>query len=263
MGQIKHTLDNIPQTFDETYRRILARIPEMHLNLASRLLQLLVYSRRSLILEEVIDALAVQTHPKPHFSIESRMPNPFDLTLLCPGLITIIEEPGNKILSQEQLDQEESVPVVKQVRLAHLSVQEYLMSTSVETRFSRSLHEVPAKTSLALTCFAYLTSLPSEEFRDGLERHCKISERPIQDYLVQPSDEDTQIKISEWDISAFVNEYPFSGYAIHGWPLYANDVMHIVEVQDRVSEIKSELQRVLAIALSLSFNSLFNFDGLV
>ncbi|ETS84912.1 hypothetical protein PFICI_02937 [Pestalotiopsis fici W106-1] len=147
------TLQNLPETLDETYERILANIPSAHMHYTRRILQFLTYSDRPLRLEEAVDAIAVDVEEgviRGHrFDPEDRLPVPEEITRYCSGLVVLVSRPAIYV----------GAPIVKEIQLAHFSVQEYLTSTRIPSEISGYLQKTLASSSIAKVCLAYLSEL--------------------------------------------------------------------------------------------------------
>ena len=144
---VRHTLDELPETLDETYERVLKEIKKPNRVHAIRLLQCLVVAIRPLRVEELAEVLAVD------FGDEERMPklNPNwrwgdeEQALLssCSSLIAIVESDEYRV-----------------VQFSHFSVKEYLTSARLATSsgdISRyHIDPVPAHTILTQACMAVL-----------------------------------------------------------------------------------------------------------
>src|SRR5579862_7847890 len=137
LPMLRKALASLPKTLDDTYARILCSIDEEHSKNALKILQWLVYSARPLQLEEVAEVIAVDIEDNPRFDTKRRLPEPRDILTICSSLITIVTGVANE-----------------QVRLAHFSVREYLVSERIQTGYS--IREMPANISIAETCLAYL-----------------------------------------------------------------------------------------------------------
>ncbi|KLP10132.1 Uncharacterized protein Y057_2610 [Fusarium fujikuroi] len=136
-------LNLLPTTLNGTYDRILkdiARHP--HMKDGIRVLQMLMFSRSRLTLEQAVDAIAVDTERRPYFEMENRMPDPLDLLSCLSGLVNTVKHGGELVL-----------------QLAHFSVKEYLTSEQLPTEFRKPLQEIVARTSIAETCLAYRLDL--------------------------------------------------------------------------------------------------------
>ncbi|KAI9884227.1 MAG: hypothetical protein M1823_003976 [Watsoniomyces obsoletus] len=150
-------LASLPKTLDETYARILNSIPESHRHKAIRILQLLIFSERPLLIEEIVDAVAVGPKGERHFNPENRMPVPREILRYCSSLVVVVTVRGY-LTNWEEL------------QLAHSSVKEYLTSSRVETQFSQDLQETTAKASIAIVCLAYLMHLDQDLELEEIKR---------------------------------------------------------------------------------------------
>ncbi|KAJ9412649.1 hypothetical protein FOXG_17298 [Fusarium oxysporum f. sp. lycopersici 4287] len=140
---IEIALKSLPQDLNETYNRILQRIPPERKHKAIRLLQFLVCSERPLTLKEAVDVIAVRIDSRPgYFDPEDRLPCPSEITGFCPSLVSIVQGPHG------------GEDAVEEVQLAHFSVKEYLLSYQVQG----FLH-AEASIVITQTCLTYLTSL--------------------------------------------------------------------------------------------------------
>ncbi|EXF74490.1 pfs domain-containing protein [Colletotrichum fioriniae PJ7] len=132
--QLQETLANLPKTLDETYARILDKIPGPH----------------PLILEEAIDINALpirelQPRPKFDFPAGSRKA---DISEYCPCLVV-------SVTATNQFNGK----TTNIVQLSHFSVKEYLLCDRVDPDISQAFDERIAKTSMAKTCLSYLLDM--------------------------------------------------------------------------------------------------------
>lgn len=155
LPQLRSALKDVPATLDGTYDRILASIPAQHKSLAIRILQLLTYSRRPPMLEEIIDAIAVFPDEKPCFDSSWRMPDPSEITRLCSSPVSKVD--NQKVLKATLTYPYHSDRCCSILQLAHFSVKEYLVSDRVEERPRSRLVENNAHKELTQVCTAYLT----------------------------------------------------------------------------------------------------------
>jgi hypothetical protein len=90
---ISRQLDNLPQTLDETYDRILNDLDTFERQEAERSLSLICFATRPLTLVEIVDALAIdfQDYDEGPFDPSFRVTNPLAVLDYCPGLITLQE----------------------------------------------------------------------------------------------------------------------------------------------------------------------------
>ncbi|VUC26335.1 unnamed protein product [Clonostachys rosea] len=151
---VRTALKDLPSTLEETYKRILERIPRHDKNTATRLLQILLYTRRPLSLQEAVDFIAVDLSSRPGFFIENRMPVPEEIIEYCPHLVVITRR-----TVRDDRYARTRIKSITEVQLAHLSVEEYLMSEQPEEELARELEEIRAKISIVDVCIHYLLSL--------------------------------------------------------------------------------------------------------
>ena len=143
---VRRTLDELPESLDKTYERVLREIKKPNRDHARRVLQCLVVAIRPLQVEELAEVLAV------NFDDEDGMPklNPnwrWDdqeqaLLSSCSSLIAIVKSGGSRI-----------------VQFSHFSVKEYLISDRLASSGHISLYHIdlqPAHTILAQACLSVL-----------------------------------------------------------------------------------------------------------
>ena len=149
---ISSTLDELPETLDETYERILQGIPKKMQNDAHCIFQWLTVSSRPLRVDEVAEVFAINFDEEmsgiPNFEPSWRDPNSERAVLsACSTLVTIVDDPGwpRKI-----------------VQFSHFSVKEYLTSGRIAnakhvSRFH--IHPKLAHTLFAKACLSVLFQL--------------------------------------------------------------------------------------------------------
>jgi ankyrin repeat protein len=149
LNELRKALASLPITLDDTYARILCNIHEKHSQYALKILEWLTYSARPLRIEEVAEVITVNIEGSPRFDPERRFLEPQDILIICSGLVTTTG--GIKESSHDNTTAE-------QVRLAHFSVKEYLVSDRIQAgpAAQYSIQEIHAKVSMAETCLAYL-----------------------------------------------------------------------------------------------------------
>lgn len=110
---IRKALHELPETLDETYERILIKIPQESSRLAHKVLQLLAFDdeNRFSTLNALAEAVVVDVEQL-SFSPEKRLLDKNDLFEICTCLITLTSK--------------------EEVRLAHSSVKEYLVSERIQ-----------------------------------------------------------------------------------------------------------------------------------
>ena len=144
---VRRTLDELPESLDETYERVLREIRRPNRDHARRLLQCLVVAIRPLNVEELAEVLAVDFDDaegipklKPDWRWEDEEQA---LLTSCSSLITTVETADSQI-----------------VQFSHFSVKEYLTSERLATSngaVSRYYIDLePAHTILAQACLGVL-----------------------------------------------------------------------------------------------------------
>ena len=148
---IRSTLDELPETLDETYERILQGIPKKMWNDAHRILQWLTVSSRPLRVEELAEVFAIDFDEEmsgiPRLNPSWRDANAETAVLsACSTLVSIVNTWfGRKI-----------------VQFSHFSVKEYLTSDRIANADHVScfyIHPKPAHSLLAEACLSVLCHL--------------------------------------------------------------------------------------------------------
>ena len=147
---VRRTLDEIPESLDETYERVLREIKRPNRDHAYRLLQCLVVAIRPLEVKELAEVLAVDFDDgegiaklKPNWRWEDEEQA---LLTSCSSLITTVKTKKKRV-----------------VQFSHFSVKEYLtserltVSTGNVSRYHIKLE--PAHTILAQACLGVLLQL--------------------------------------------------------------------------------------------------------
>lgn len=132
-GLLRKTLTSLLKTLDETYASILRRIPKEHVEDARRILCRLICSFHPLSIQEVADTVAIMTEGKPYYDGENELREPRDILTICFGLVTTTDSTRyNEIISQ--------IIHIEELRLAHFSVKESLVSVVLVLPRPLSLH---------------------------------------------------------------------------------------------------------------------------
>ena len=149
---VARILEELPETLDETYERVLKEISKANRDHAHRLLQCLTVALRPLRVEELAEVLAIDFDAPaqggiPQLNPKWRWTDQHQAVLsTCSSLIAIIDDGDSKV-----------------VQFSHFSVKEYLTSD----RLARSSADVsryhivlePAHTILAQACLGVLLRL--------------------------------------------------------------------------------------------------------
>ena len=143
---VRHTLDELPESLDETYERVLKEIKKPNREHARRVLQCLVVAIRPLRVEELAEVLAVDFRDEgiPKLNPNWRWDDQEQALLTsCSSLIVIVESGVSRI-----------------VQFSHFSVKEFLTSDRLATSNGDiSRHHIdlqPAHTVLAQACLGVL-----------------------------------------------------------------------------------------------------------
>ena len=124
-GSIRKALQTLPKTLDDTYARILTNINEECRQEARRALLWLAFSERPLLLEEVAEAAVVD--PDTAFDPDERLPDPNYVLEILGSLVTV----SSKGVSSDASDDDSNCLPGREIRLAHFSVKEYLISERI------------------------------------------------------------------------------------------------------------------------------------
>jgi ankyrin repeat protein len=158
---VARILEELPETLDETYERVLRDINKANREHARRLLQCLTVALRPLRVEELAEVLAIDFDAPTHGGIPQLNPKwrwadqHQAIFSTCSSLIAIVDDGDSKV-----------------VQFSHFSVKEYLTSD----RLARSSGDVsryhivlePAHTILAQACLGVLIRLDDHVNKDDV-----------------------------------------------------------------------------------------------
>ncbi|KAJ7215570.1 ankyrin repeat-containing domain protein [Mycena pura] len=158
-SQLEKVLKNMPDSLNTIYDRILQKItnPDMR-STVCRTMNWLIFSKRAMTLQEIVDALAFDFEHTPlRFDTEERM-GPDALLAACAGFVVVSED-----------------GIYHTFKLAHSSVKEYFLG-SIGPRLSGDceISEQAAHHLLARTCISYLCS-----FDRVLKSHADLQQYPL------------------------------------------------------------------------------------
>jgi ankyrin repeat protein len=162
-SSLRNALQELPKTLDETYDRILTRIPDEYWKEAHSILQWIAYSACPMSLSEVAEAIVIDPQSQ-RFNPDERL---FDIRYvleICSSLLTLSQEKVRRYERYVTRSGKEDLKYARRVlegdedrelRLAHYSVKEYLVSDRIKqgpaSKFHISeneAHELMAKASL-------------------------------------------------------------------------------------------------------------------
>lgn len=139
-------------SLDDTYERMLCSIDGSLIKDVRRSLTLLCFAPRPLTVSELIDGIAMNIEPSLGFDPKNRLKDADGIQELCPGFVDVGFRPDHTI---ETHDVGEAVPFV---RIAHFSVQEYLVTDCIRNQKAAAfalIGEV-AHSEIAQICLGYL-----------------------------------------------------------------------------------------------------------
>ena len=165
-SSVRDFLEELPESLDETYERVLREIKKPNRDHARRLLQCLVVAIRPLRVEELADILAIDFNdaegiPKlnPSWRWEDQERG---LLTSCSSLIAIVDTGGSRV-----------------VQFSHFSVKEYLTSERLATSSQDvSRYHITFEAShtiLAQACVSVLLQLDDHDERDDVEKNAPLA----------------------------------------------------------------------------------------
>ena len=201
---VRCILEELPESLDETYERILREIKKSNKAYARRMLQCLVAAARPLRVEELAEILAFDFSVEgiPKLNRDWRWEDQEEAVMsACSSLVIVFEDGDSRV-----------------VQFSHFSVKEYLMSTRLaESSRDTSYYHIPLKlahTILAQACLGVLLRLDDRIDRD------KIKAFPLAKYAAEHWVEHAQFE----NVSSYVKdgmEYLFDAdkphYAVWLW----------------------------------------------
>lgn len=150
-GLVQKTLKSLPKTLDDTYTHMLEKIPEDYVEDVRRILSCLICSFHPLAIEEIADTVAIVADGETFFDLDNRLSEPRDVLSICSGLVITAKSTRQTWLGYQHLP-------IEELRLAHFSVKEYLVSErKALTKVSKfMLEERYSHETLATLCIRYL-----------------------------------------------------------------------------------------------------------
>lgn len=152
---VEEALTQLPEDLKGTYRRMLMSIlTSRERREATVILQLLLWSSRTLTVAEINDAIVVRPEKVPGFEMQNRCFDSMDVVRLCSSLVTVT---GDGATPPDQWT----------IQFAHASVKEYLQSPDVLPPFREYLSEEIARAALARICLTYVLSVEHDDSFHG------------------------------------------------------------------------------------------------
>ena len=170
-ASVRRTLNELPETLDETYERILKEIKKPNRGLAQRVLQCLVVAIRPLRVAELAEVLAVDFDDSegiPRLNADWRWEDQEQALLIaCSSLIAVVNA-GDDDSDVETSDGDSNIESgdSRVVQFSHFSVKEYLTSSRLSTATGEiSAYRIDlenAHTILAQACLGVLLQTHDE-----------------------------------------------------------------------------------------------------
>jgi ankyrin repeat protein len=158
-ARIRQALEELPESLDGTYERILRDIDKANWKFARRLFQCVAVASRPLLVEELAEFLAFDfdAEPTPAFRADWRPEDPISAVLsTCPNFLSIFKVEDSAF-----------------IQFSHFSVKEYLTSDRLaETEGIISRYHVsmnPAHTIMAQACLGILLHFDENVTNDSLK----------------------------------------------------------------------------------------------
>jgi ankyrin repeat protein len=158
-ARIRQALEELPESLDGTYERILRAIDKVNWKFARRLFQCVAAASRPLRVEELADFLAFDfnAEPTPAFRADWRPEDPISAVLsTCPNFLSIVKVEDSAF-----------------IQFSHFSIKEFLTSNrladteDIISRFHVSMN--PAHTIMAQACLGILLHLDENVTSDSLK----------------------------------------------------------------------------------------------
>ena len=177
---VRQTLNELPETLDETYERVLKELKKPNQVHALRLLQCLVVAIRPLQVEELVEVLAVdfgdeegipKLNPNWRWADEEQA-----LLASCSSLIVIVKSHRSRV-----------------VQFSHFSVKEYLTSDRLATS-SRNMSRYhidlqPAHIILAQACLSVLLRSDDPVEKGGVGNSSPLAQYAAEHWVAHAQDE--------------------------------------------------------------------------
>ena len=183
---VRHTLDELPETLDETYKRVLKEVKKPNRVHALRLLQCLVVAIRPLLVEELAEVLAIDFDDGEGMSKLNSHWRWGDeeqaLLSSCSSLLAIVESSESRV-----------------VQFSHFSVKEFLTSDRLAasngdiSRYHIDLE--PAHTILAQACIGVLLRSDERVEESDVEGSSPLAEYAARHWVVHAQDEKVSSRV--------------------------------------------------------------------
>ena len=160
MSALRKALSTLSKTLDETYDRILQGLESAgQLEDAVTILQWLCLEHRPLQSSEMVEILAIENGENGGFFPDERLPDPADIMTICSSLISCnaVDYDDDDWSDDDSTDDGNEEGRTTQIRLAHFSIKEYLLSDRCALR--RYFQAQTCHIAMAEGCLHYLLYL--------------------------------------------------------------------------------------------------------
>jgi ankyrin repeat protein len=201
-ASIRETLDQLPETLDETYARVLSQIPPGNGAHAHRMLQCLMVAVRTLRVEELAELLAFDFGTAqgavPKYRVDWRPNDQVEAMLsTCSSLIAVVNNHGSQV-----------------VQFSHFSIKEFLMSDQLTSSFGNfsqyQINPRPAHLILAQACLGFLLHLDGHN-NEEIVKSFPLAKYAAKHWVTHAQFEDVASSVKEgmeslfeWDKPHFV-----------------------------------------------------------
>ena len=155
---VKQALTNLPETLDDTYKRILLGIPKELAPLVARFLVWVAFSVGRISVEELAEAIIIEPDMEYPLDPDMRLTDPNEILTWCPNLVIVYSGRWDS-----------------NFELAHYSVKEYITSTRFKSDITLATfnkyylgdpHEYLAKTCV---CYWSLSDLDAQSINSPIK----------------------------------------------------------------------------------------------
>jgi hypothetical protein len=145
----------LPKDLNETYERILDGINEEDHTLAMNALRWLSFSKRPLRVEELAEASIFNLNADTPFDVGDRFQDPRDILQVLSSLVSTDFKTPHPFDDREWANTNERVEII---RIAHFSVQEYLMSDRMPPSLAKTfqIQELVSHQTITECCLHYI-----------------------------------------------------------------------------------------------------------
>lgn len=170
---VRNTLKSLPKTLDDFYARTLKGIDESYREMTINALQWLAFSKRPLSIEELAEAVLIDPQASPSFDQTDRLFDSHHILKTLSSLVTVHTR-GSRYYTQKL--------EIEEIRLAHFSVKEYLISNRPKPAELSSFFftGVTADQLVAESCLLYMKNF--SELEDNSLTRPELTEYPLIHY---------------------------------------------------------------------------------